>query len=236
MSERPIKGSAAQGRLAARPGQNIETKTPPLTRGLHPLMLDGVREALLYVPSRYNEDSPVPLVLMLHGAGGTAQGGLTPFLDVAEAHNLLLLASSSQQQTWDAIRGGYGPDVAFIDLALAHVFSHYAVNSTHLAIEGFSDGATYALSLGLANGDLFTHIIAFSPGFISPAKRVGSPAIYISHGKSDPVLPINHCSRRIVPQLQDSGYNVRYHEFMGFHTVPTSIAQESLTWFLSETK
>ena len=209
---------------------------PPLTQGLHPLLLDETQNALLYVPSQYNGDSPAPFVLMLHGAGGTAQGGLTPLLDMAEAHNLLLLAPSSQQQTWDVIRGGYGPDVAFIDRALVHVFTNYAIDATHLAIEGFSDGATYALSLGLTNGDLFTHVIAFSPGFIASSKHVGSPAIYISHGKSDPVLPIDRCSRRIVPQLQNSGYNVHYHEFIGFHTVPTSIAQESLSWFMTGTK
>ncbi len=233
MSERKSRGSATQGRLLARSAQKIENKVSPPTRGLHPLLLDETGDALLYVPSRYNGNSPAPLILMLHGAGGTAQGGLTPFLDMAETNNLFLLAPSSQQQTWDVIRGGYESDVTFIDHALAHVFSNYAIDATHLAVEGFSDGATYALSLGLANGDLFTHILAFSPGFIASTKRVGSPAIYISHGMSDPVLPIDRCSRRIVPQLQSSGYNVRYHEFTGFHTVPTLIAQESLSWFLS---
>jgi predicted esterase len=34
-----------------------------------------------------------------------------------------------------------------------------------LAVSGFSDGASYALSIGPANGDLFTHVMAFSPGF-----------------------------------------------------------------------
>ena len=236
MSERQARESAVHGRLLARPAQNRENKPPYLTQGLHPLLLDEAREALLYVPSLYSENSPGPLVLMLHGAGGTTQGGLTPFLDRAEAYNLLLLAPSSQQQTWDVIRGGYGSDVAFINRALTHVFTHYAIDPTHLAIEGFSDGATYALSLGLTNGDIFTHIIAFSPGFIASTKHVGSPSIYISHGKSDPVLPIDRCSRRIVPQLKSSDYDVRYHEFLGFHTVPTSIAQESLNWFMTGTR
>jgi len=236
MSERQTSERARQGRLLARPAQKIENTVPPLTQGLHPLMLDETRDAFLYVPSHYHEDSPAPLILMLHGAGGTAQGGLSPFLAMAEAHNLLLLTPSSRRQTWDVIIYGFGPDVAFIDSALAYVFSHYAIDSTHLAIAGFSDGASYALSLGLTNGDLFTHILAFSPGFMTPAKSIGSPSIYISHGKSDPVLPIDRCSRRIVPQLQASGYNVRYDEFSGFHTVPESIAQESLNWFLPGTK
>jgi phospholipase/carboxylesterase len=35
-----------------------------------------------------------------------------------------------------------------------------------VALGGFSDGASYALSLDLTNGDLFASLIAFSPGFI----------------------------------------------------------------------
>ena len=47
---------------------------------------------------------------------------------------------------------------------------------------------SYALSLGLANGDLFTHVIAFSPGFITPAPPSGRPPIFVSHGTADQVL------------------------------------------------
>ena len=138
----------------------------------------------------------------------------------------------SRLRTWDVILGGYGSDVTFLDRALAQTFKRCAVDPAHLAIEGFSDGASYALSLGLANGDLFTHIIAFSPGFMVPAGRNGMPHIYISHGRSDPVLSVDRCSRRIVPQLQSAGYDVHYHEFTGFHTVPQGIAREALRWFV----
>lgn len=58
--------------------------------------------------------------------------------------------------------GDYGPDVEIMDRALAEVFGNCTVDSTHVAVEGFSDGASFALSVGLTNGDLFTHVIAFS--------------------------------------------------------------------------
>lgn len=41
-----------------------------------------------------------------------------------------------------------------------------AIDPAHVAIGGFSDGASCALSLGLVNGDLFTHVMAFSPGLV----------------------------------------------------------------------
>lgn len=224
-----------QGRLTSRPGA-IEQKDDEATTltGLQSLELGGERDGFLYVPSSYRAERPNPLVLMLHGAGDTARGGMSPFFNHAEVLGLLLLAPSSRSQTWDVIRSSYGPDVEFINRALTHVFSSYAIDTTHLAIEGFSDGATYALSLGLANGDLFSHIIAFSPGFIAPALWKDSPRIYISHGTQDPVLPINRCSRRIVPELQRGDYDVSYHEFPGWHYVPAMIVREALGWFLSD--
>ncbi|WP_017314222.1 alpha/beta hydrolase [Mastigocladopsis repens] len=113
-------------------------------------------------------------------------------------------------------------------------FSRYAVDPAQIAVEGFSDGASYALSVGITNGDLFSHVIAFSPGFMAPKKQHGEPQIFISHGKWDNVLPIDRCSCKIVPQLQRANYDVVYQEFNSFHTVPTGIARSALTWFTAE--
>jgi phospholipase/carboxylesterase len=153
---------------------------------------------------------------------------------LADRSGLILLAPDSRRQTWDVISGGYGPDVAYIDRALELTFSRYHINPAHIAVGGFSDGASYAISLGVTNGDLFTHIVAFSPGFMAPAGRHGSPAIFVSHGTKDRVLPIETCSRVIAPRLKREGYRVHYREFDGPHTVPYDIAHEAIEWFLRE--
>ena len=119
------------------------------------------------------------------------------------------------------VLGGYGPDVAFIDAALTLTFSRYSVDPGRLGVEGFSDGASYALGLGLSNGHLFSHVLAFSPGFLSVIDREGSPRIFVSHGTSDSILPIDQCSRRIVPELRGQKYDVEYVEFEGDHEVPS---------------
>ena len=116
--------------------------------------------------------------------------------------------------------GDYGADVARIDCALQFAFDHCTIDANRVAIEGFSDGASYALSLGLTNGDLFAQVFAFSPGFMAPYTARGNPRIYVTHGVFDPTLPIR-CSRdNIVPQLRKGGYDVDYREFKGFHMVP----------------
>jgi hypothetical protein len=84
--------------------------------------------------------------------------------------------------------------------------------------------ASYALSLGLTNGELFSHVIAFSPGFMAPLRPRGTPKIYISHGVEDEVLPIDPCSRQIEGKLRAAGYDLDYREFGGGHVVPDAIA------------
>ena len=230
-SSKQASSSAADGRLLSRPTHPTVTASP----GLHPLGLDEPRDGFVYVPKTYRADRPAPLVLMLHGAGGDASGGLNILQTWADLFETILLAVDSRKQTWDIIISRYGPDIAFIDRALAQTFSRYAINPSHVAIAGFSDGASYALSVGIANGDLFTHVIAFSPGFIASGLQVGEPRLFISHGISDNVLPIARCSRRIVPGLQQAGYEVQYREFNGFHSVPGAIAREALEWFTEPT-
>jgi len=223
-----LRDPGAEGRLTARPSSPAQTIAP----GLYPLGLTRDRDALLYVPKAYDGSRSAPLAMMLHGAGGSAQHGMSPLSTLADDAGFIVLAPPSRDQTWDVLRGGFGPDVKFIDEALAATFERCAIDVQRLAVGGFSDGASYALSLGLTNGDLFTHVIAFSPGFMAPAHQVGAPHIYISHGTHDAVLPIDRCSRRLVPVLERAGYDVRYHEFDGPHTVPMDIAREAVEWFV----
>ena len=199
---------------------------------LQPLMLGAARESYLYVPATYRAERPAPLVLLLHGAGGHARQGLYQLRSLADEAGVVLLAPASREYTWDLlVDRRYGPDLTLVDRALEHVFSLYAVDTARIAVGGFSDGASYALSLGITNGDLFTHVLAFSPGFVAPAEQVGSPRIFVSHGTHDEVLPIDLCSRRIVPRLERAGYDVRYREFDGGHTISPEIALEAVDWF-----
>jgi phospholipase/carboxylesterase len=167
---------------------------------------------------------------MLHGAGQDAEIGIRPFLDLADTAGAILVAPDSRGRTWDFLYGPYGADVAFIDRALAHAFERCAVDPARISIEGFSDGASYALSLGLTNGDLFSRIVAFSPCILAPAANIGRPRIFISHGTDDRILPIENCGRRLAARLRASGYEVDFREFAGPHTVPPPIAQAALEW------
>ena len=109
-----------------------------------------------------------------------------------------------------------------------------AIDPQRMALAGFSDGASYALSLGVANGDLFSQLIAYSPGFLTDSTARGKPQIFDSHGLQDTVLPINVASRPIVAKLRGRGYTVDYQEFAGGHEVPAAISDAAMAWLQSK--
>ena len=226
---RPTEDDAPQqGLLSARPGL---PRREPLAPGLHSLQGPGGDHVLLVPDS--SPDTPLPLVVFLHGSGAQPARSLH-FLE-AEAQRLgfLVLLPKSLHYTWDVILGGFGPDVESLDAVLAEVFDLFPVDPERVALSGFSDGASYALSLGLRNGELFRRLLAYSPGFRVPGPRSGTPVVFVSHGSEDPVLPIDRCSRVIVPRLRQEGYEVDYREFRGGHEVPAEQVAASLT-FLGE--
>jgi len=219
---------SSDGRLTARPRTGVRTSAA----GDRPLGLEPRRDAILHIPARAGT-GPLPLLVLLHGAGGSGKGVLERLGTLPDDTGVVVLAPDSRDSTWDAIRGGFGPDIAFLNRALERVFATVAIDPARIAMGGFSDGATYALSLGLINGDLCHKVVAFSAGFVVDGPVHGKPQFFISHGTADGILPINQCGRPIAANLQRRGYDVTFREFKGGHEVPPAIAREALGWVAS---
>ena len=214
-----------EARLTARPH---DTGTSSVSGQVN-LGLDSERDAILQVP-RSEPKSTLPLLVLLHGAGQSAEDMFWYLGSAHEEAAVAVLAPNSRRQTWDALTGRFGPDVDFLNRALEKTFETLAVDATRIAVGGFSDGATYAISLGLINGDLFKRVVGFSPGFVVDGPPQGKPRFFISHGTRDHILPIDRCGRRIVTDLKARGYDVTFREFDGDHEIPADVAQEGLRW------
>ena len=174
-------------------------------------------------------------MVCFHGASGSASGGMRLFRRYADDLGLVIAAPQSLGPDWDlVITGGFGADVPRIARAIDWVAARFRIDRGRLASAGFSDGASYSLSFGLSNGDLFSHVIALSPGFYSPGELTGSPPVFVAHGTEDRVLPIDRASRVIVPQLREAGYDVTYVEFDGRHHPDLRITRRAVEWFLDD--
>jgi phospholipase/carboxylesterase len=216
---------ANDGRLAARPRDSVKTTVA----GQILLGLDHERDAILQLPKTAGQSS-LPLLVMLHGATQSAEDMFWYLGSAHEEAGVAVLAPNSRDTTWDAITGSFGVDVEFLNRALERVFETVAVDPARVALGGFSDGASYALSLGLINGDLFKSVVAFSPGFVIDGTPHGQPRIFISHGTHDHILPIDRCGRHLARSLKSRGYDVTFREFDGDHEIPDDVAREGLRW------
>jgi phospholipase/carboxylesterase len=214
------------GRITARPGRGGGNCAP----GEHTLKLDSRRTALMRVTPGSGKRGKA-LVLVLHGAGGGSRDGLYAFRGGWNARGLVQVAPASWGGTWSFLRG-IDVDLPLIDQALARAFARCRVDPRRVGVGGFSDGATYALTLGLTNGDLFRAIMALSPGGVLAENAVGKPRVFISHGAGDTILRRSSTSDVIVRELRKFGYRVTYRKFAGGHEAPPEISREAVRWFL----
>ena len=164
--------------------------------------------AYAYLP-KGRTGAPAPVLVALHGAGGQA----SQVLDVLprggrrQRHRPAHPAVGQRHVGHDRgfeergsasrlnVQPRYGKDLKAIDAALADLFTRVAVDPARIGIMGFSDGATYALSVGTANPQLFRQIIAFSPGPAFLGKSAPGQSVFISHGENDKVLPFSDRAR-----------------------------------------
>ncbi len=220
---------ALLGRLTFKLSAPTQEALPP---GRHWLGLADERDTLLIVPEGLEPNRPVPLLVMFHGANGHADKVL-PFLEPhALQHQFLLLIPQSTYPTWDLTIAGHGPDLARLDTALTKVASHFLIDRNHFGFAGFSDGASYSLSTGISNGDLLSHVIMMSGGFMNAYQPVGKPLLFIAHSPEDEQLPIEKSGKKYARILKEAGYDVDYFEFSGLHVIHPHVVDKAIEFFL----
>ena len=227
VTRREFLAAAAAAPLARRQAPDREAGP-----GRYPLKLGDDRDGLVYVPQGYAPGKPLPLLMMLHGAGNTSLSVQYTFPLADEMGVIILAPDSRDERTWDGVLRSWGPDVDFIGAALLQTLDRYNVDRHRVGVGGFSDGGSYALSFGITFGDQFGRVIAMSPGVMQPMAVRGKPRIFLSHGTNDPIMPIDQTSRKFAPKLRSLGYDVTYREYDGRHSPQPEIVHEAFEWFV----
>jgi phospholipase/carboxylesterase len=237
-------GAGALGWLSAIDG--VRAQTPQSAQAPAPTndipfgesrlgISNGLRDGTLFVPKSYKPGVPMPLLMMLHGYAGSGDSMRYTF-PLAEEFGVIVIAPESRDLTWGQSAPGFDPDVRYLSAAVRQVVDMLDIDSTHVALGGISDGAGYALSMGLAYGDSFNHLMVFSGGLMIPFRRQGNPHIFIAHGLNDIQMPIDRTGRRFANELKIDGYDVTYREYEGGHAVPRDVLREGFEWFLADIK
>lgn len=152
----------------------------------------GQRTYRLFVPSGYDGRARLPLVLDLHGSGGTAEGqaGTSRFEALAAREGFLvasLQASPGTGNRWNVpITGDRPDDVAYVSDVIDDIAAYVCTNLARVYATGFSGGARMSSLLACK---LNTRIAAIAPmaGLRWPAPCEGRAIPVLTlHGLADP--------------------------------------------------
>jgi polyhydroxybutyrate depolymerase len=171
------------------------------------------RHCLIHLPPAYDKAKPLPLVIMLHGMGGTganavremgwsAKADLETFIvvypDATRPDPTQVPSIRSNPQAWNDGSGRFHSaernidDVAFIRALLDRLAADYSIDRHRIFVAGFSNGASMALRIG---AELSDRVAAIAPGAgacwtetVKPTR--GISLCYIT-GTSDTLNPLD---------------------------------------------
>ena len=147
---------------------------------------------------------------------------------------LVRIAPASKGQTWSILQLPAGPRPGVGQpLARGGLRALHESTGRRIAVGGFSDGATYALTLAVSNGDLFPAVMALSPGGRS-SRRAGrrSPASSSRTARSTACCRSRSPATPSCRQLRTAGYPVTYRRFRGGHEASLATSTAAMRWFL----
>lgn len=228
-------------------------RTPDLvlaTDAAPPSAASGVQKlgnhAYFYRPANGSSERR-PLIVLLHGAGMSARQFLDGTRDEADRCGCLLLSVQSAAATWDTIglvreasKNGrakrdqlFGADTGRVEQGLSVALRASDADARSVVLAGFSDGASFALSLGLANSATVRGVIAFAPGFhLEPAAINPRQRLFIAHSPTDPILSFERTRDDTVASLKNAGFDIRFRPFEGGHRVDRSVLSDGIDYVL----
>lgn len=190
----------------------------------------------LYVPEYLDKNQPTPLVVALHGGTGHGADFLWAWVREARTRGFLLLAPTSQQDTWSLM--GEEHDLPVLLSTLEFVGANFALDHTKTLLTGMSDGGTYTLLAGLQENSPFSHLAPFS-GVLHPEislngniQHAKDRNIYLTHGTYDWMFPIE-TAYMAQSELEAYGANLTFRPIDGLsHTYARTENAAILDWFM----
>lgn len=230
---------------------NINARKPALfhpgqiSRLAHRSEIDGTLQPYsIFIPENYDEKTPLPLFVSLHGSGVDEQKFVFIMARTVNymtfktklKRNFIVLAPKARGLS-DYYLGDSGKDVIE---CIQHVKKLYNIDEKNIILDGFSMGGYGAWRIGLLNPDLFKILIIRS-GRISPPPPLEGEniidlleqgmklKIFIVHGEKDNAVPVEN-ARRVVRRLKELGIRHIYIEVKGAAHVGYNKWEDIFKW------
>lgn len=164
----------------------------------------------LYAPENLEPDRDYPLVVILHGMGGSGERTLQNWLPRLKDEDFIILCPSYPAGAWWSFNA---EDLVFN--LIRHVKQSYPVDHNRVFLTGLSNGAIGAYMIGMFYPDRFAGIVpiagAITDRYLHFLVNLKNTPVYSIQGVHDPIFPITY-SRRIQQILNDLQYPFVYRE------------------------
>ncbi len=203
----------------------------------------------VHLPADYSDGSSYPLVLALHGHGGSLEtfDFLAPLF---QQRGVILAAAQAPYPfvheqglgfDWQNRRSGSDEAAAqatrltidYVRQVAAELRERFAVDELYLL--GFSQGGSMAYRIAIGDPS-FRGMLAFGSSFraewLGAQELAATPQlrVFIAHGIGDRLLIANATGARDL--LRHSGYAVAFQSFGGAHEIPPRVAAQAIDWIL----
>ena len=168
-----------------------------LPEGENTFSLEGLdRRYILRLPENYSNDRAWPLVLALHGNGGTpdywdATSGTRNIRDVLKDDAVLVIAHAIDNQ-WrdysmpaDTYPARINQELAYFDKIITDAENNLCIDTSAKFSMGFSGGGSFSGVLGCRRTDIRAIAVGGSVIYFDEANCVGTPASWITIGTQE---------------------------------------------------
>jgi predicted esterase len=187
----------------------------------------------LFLPESLGPDEKIPLVVVLHGLGGSGANTLPAWVERLDKKVAVLCPTYPMGAWWAR------PAEEMVLNLIDETREKYNIDSDRVFLAGLSNGAIGAYMIGMFHPDRFAGLIpiagSITPRYMHFLVNLRNTPIYMIQGAHDPIFPIQ-LSRRIHKILSDMKYPVRYREHgekglaHGGHFLPESEVPAMVEW------
>jgi phospholipase/carboxylesterase len=198
----------------------------------------------IHQPSKASKHPPV--LFLLHGYGADENDLLS--LHQQLPSNLLIVsirapyAEGEGFKWWDIGKASNDDNLSKATTAVEHVIKYVQqqlhLDSTHIFVGGFSQGAMLSLHLALTHPQLYKGIIAFSGKLLPETRSITTSDnqysklnILICHGNDDNVIPIAE-AEAATTFLSKMKIRYTYNRYKMAHSIIDSEMQDVSEWML----